>query len=271
MTEASMLQQILKTAFKSCNLDPIPTPLTKQYLDVLVPVITKIINASLTTGIVPDCFKSATVKPLLKKPGHDVNDLKNKNKQTTTTTTLRLSLIFHFSLKFLKMLFWHSLNPICLETTSVKFASSHIGKNHNTETLLLSVTDSLLCKADNRFVLLLTLLDQSAAFDTIDHTILFNRLSYFFGINGIEFKWFISYLSNRTQSVSVGDLTSSSLPLKYGVPQVSVLGPIFFFFFFLPCALNLFLTKLESTTSVTRNLQMIRNFTRHPNPRNFHV
>ena len=71
-----MLELILKTASKSCKLDPIPASLTKQYLDALVPVITKIINTSLTTGIVPDCFKSAIVKPLLKKPGLDVNDLK---------------------------------------------------------------------------------------------------------------------------------------------------------------------------------------------------
>ena len=77
VTEASMLELILRTASKSCKLDPIPTSLTKQYLDALVPVVTKIINTSLTTGIVPDCFKSAIVKPLLKKPGLDVNDLKN--------------------------------------------------------------------------------------------------------------------------------------------------------------------------------------------------
>ena len=93
---------------------------------------------------------------------------------------------------------------------------------------MLSVIDSLLCKADNRLVSLLTLLDQSAAFDTIDHKILLNRSSYSFGISGTVFKWFMSYLTNRTQSVSVGDLNSSPLPLKYGVPQGSVLGPIFF-------------------------------------------
>ena len=77
VTEASMLKLILKTASNSCNLGPIPTPLTKQYPAVLVPVINKIINTSLTTGTVPDCFKSAIVKPLFKKPGLDVNDLKN--------------------------------------------------------------------------------------------------------------------------------------------------------------------------------------------------
>ena len=62
VTEASMLELILKTASKSCNLHPIPTPLTKQYIDFLVPVITKIMNTYLTTGIVPDCCKSTIVK-----------------------------------------------------------------------------------------------------------------------------------------------------------------------------------------------------------------
>ena len=71
-------------------------------------------------------------------------------------------------------------------------------------------------------------MDQSAAFDTIDYKILLNRLSYSFGISGTVFKWFISYLTNRTQSVSVGDLNSLPLPLKYGVPQGSVLCPILF-------------------------------------------
>ena len=78
------------------------------------------------------------------------------------------------------------------------------------------------------FARLLTLLNQSAAFDTVDHKILLNRLSYSFGISGTVFKWFISYLTNRTQSVSVGDINSSSSPLKYGVLQGSVLGPIVF-------------------------------------------
>ena len=162
----------------------------------------------------------------------------------------------------MKRLSWHSLNPTCLETTSVKFAR----QNHSTETLLLSVTDSLLCKADNRLVSLLTLLVQSAAFDTIDHKILLNRLSYTFGISGTVFKWFISYLTNRTQSVSVGDLNSLPLPLKYGVPQGSVLGPILFTPYSQPVS-----DKIREHTSVTRNLQMIRNCTRHPSPQNFNV
>ena len=218
VTEASMLELILKTASKSCKLDPIPTSLTKQYLDALVPVITKIINTSLTTGIVPDCFKSALVKPLLKKSGLDVNDLKNFRPVSNLP----------FLSKILEKVVLAQLESHLSRNNLREVCQSAYRQNHSTETLLLSVTDSLLCKADNRLVSLLTLLDQSAAFDTIDHKILLNRLSYSFGISGTVFKWFISYLTNRTQSVSVGDLNSSPLPLKYGVPQGSVLGPILF-------------------------------------------
>ena len=87
-------------------------------------------------------------------------------------------------------------------------------QNHSTETFLLSVT--------------VLFVRQSATFDTIDHKILLNRLSSSFGISDTVFKWFISYLTYRTQSVSEGDISSSFLPLKCGVPQASVLGPILF-------------------------------------------
>ena len=99
---------------------------------------------------------------------------------------------------------------------------------------MLSVTDSLFCKADNKFVSFLTLLDQSVAFDTVDYKILLNRLSYSFGISGTIFKCLISYLNNSTQSVSVGDINSSFLLLKYGVPQGSVLGSILFILYSQP-------------------------------------
>ena len=68
----------------------------------------------------------------------------------------------------------------------------------------------------------LTLLDLSAAFDTIDHSILFHRLYECYGINGLALSWFKSYLSDRTQSVKVGSVLSHPMDLKFGVPQGSV-------------------------------------------------
>ena len=73
----------------------------------------------------------------------------------------------------------------------------------------------------------MSLLDLSAAFDTIDHDILVSRLHTTFGCSGTVLDWFTSYLSFRTQSVLVGH-ASTSFALKCGVPQGSVLGPLLF-------------------------------------------
>ena len=77
VTDEFALKIINSAAAKSCELDPIPTTLLYENLDILLPTITNIINTSLTTGIVPRDLKTAVVKPLLKKPSLDKNLLKN--------------------------------------------------------------------------------------------------------------------------------------------------------------------------------------------------
>ena len=74
----------------------------------------------------------------------------------------------------------------------------------------------------------LTLLDLSAAFDTIDHATLANRLSDWYGISGQAQIWFSSYLQNRQQSIKIKDTLSDKVTLLYGVSQGSVLGSVLF-------------------------------------------
>ena len=74
----------------------------------------------------------------------------------------------------------------------------------------------------------LCMLDLSSAFDTIDHSILVNRLSSWFGINGSALLWLKSFLTERSYSVKVLDNISAPIILCYGVPQRSVLGPVLF-------------------------------------------
>ena len=72
------------------------------------------------------------------------------------------------------------------------------------------------------------LLDQSAAFDTIDHDTLLDSLSSWFGVSGVVLDWFKSYLSDLIQYIKIGSILSEAKKLLYGVPQGSVLGPILF-------------------------------------------
>ena len=106
-------------------------------------------------------------------------------------------------------------------------------KFHSLESLLLSIIDDFLNKLDNNSNIQLILLDLSAAFDTIDHSILIKRLEDI-GIVGIPLAWIKSYLSERTFSIKIDNHYSSTCKMYYGVPQVSVLGPLPFSLYVLP-------------------------------------
>ena len=147
-------------------LDPIPTSLTKERLSDLLPLITRIVNSSLGSGVVPPQFKQAVVTPMLKKPGLDLNDFKN----------FRPVLNLPFISKILEKVVLTQLQKHLPQNDLLEIRQSAYRKNQSTETALLSVTDGLLRNADDRLVSVLALLDLSAAFDTLDHPILLQRL-----------------------------------------------------------------------------------------------
>ncbi len=99
---------------------------------------------------------------------------------------------------------------------------------HNTETALVQITNDFLLASDQGCISLLVLLDLSAAFDTIDHDILIDRLQNYTGIQGQALRWFRSYLSDRYHFVYLNGEASQISPVKYGVPQGSVLSPLLF-------------------------------------------
>ena len=170
---------------KSCDLDPIPTSVLHDCLDEIIPIVTSIMNKFLPSGIVPQCFKHALVKALLKKASLDPNCLKHY--RPVSNLPFLSKVLERIVLKqFLQHLQSHSL----LEP----FQSAY-QKCHSTETALLRVVD--LQVSDSGCVSILSLLDLLAAFDTTDHNILITRLRSTFGCSGTVLEWFISYLSCR--------------------------------------------------------------------------
>ena len=82
---------------------------------------------------------------------------------------------------------------------------------HSTETALLRVKNDILHSIDDHKAVALVLLDLSAAFDTVDHTIVIQRLEQVFGLDGLVLSWFRSYLDERKQCISVKQAISDAL------------------------------------------------------------
>jgi len=107
-------------------------------------------------------------------------------------------------------------------------------KHHSTETTLPDIHDHIIKALSHQQVTCLTLLDLSAAFDTIDHSNLLERLSSWFGISATALSWIISYVINRLVYVNIENSKSSVIKLLYRVPQGSVLGHLLFILYTTP-------------------------------------
>ena len=209
---------IKQSTIKSCDLDPLPASLLSYCLDDLLPHLTNVINESLQSGTFPSSYKKAIVKPLLKKPTLDPECLKNYRPVSNLS----------FFSKITEKVVLNQLSSHLLDNNLFYPLQSAYRAGHSTETALLKIVNDLLISLDQNKVSVLSLLDLSAAFDTIDHSILIQRLEHSFGISGTPLTWFKSYISDRTQCVSVNGSSSPPTLLQYGVPQGSVLGPLLF-------------------------------------------
>ena len=218
LTEEKVRELINSSAKKTYNLDPMPTSLVIDCIDVLLPIITKMINLSLESGLFADDWKCALVLPLLKKPGLDLL-YKNYRPVSNLQYVSKLTEKAVFEQIHTHMT-THSLYP--------EFQSSY-RKNHSTETALVRVTNDILMKMNTQEpVTLLVMLDLSAAFDTVNHNILLTRLNEELGICGVALEWFKSYLANRGQRITIDGSLSERFSLECGVPQGSCLGsPLF--------------------------------------------
>lgn len=208
---------IRKAPNKSCPLDPLPTSLLKECLDDLLPCITDLMKQSLESGTVPMMFKMARVVPTLKKAKLD------PEKMSSYRPVSNLS----FLSKVLEKLVVKRLMAHLQDNDIEELMQSAYRAQHSTETALIRVHHDLVTALSARRPSVVCLIDLSAAFDTVDHTILLKILEKY-GLRDIPLKWFESYLGRRQQMVSVGNACSTPKQLDSGVPQGSVLGPVLF-------------------------------------------
>ena len=209
---------ILSSNDSTCSLDIIPTYLLKSCLPSLLIPITTLVNLSLSEGSFPTPYKQAIVKPLLKKYNLPPQDL----------ASYRPISNLNFISKIIERIMHSRLSTHLNTFPSISPFQSAYRRLHSTETALLRIQNDLLTAMNQQKLTALVLLDLSAAFDTIDHTILLSRLSSFYGISGSALDLVSSYLHDRTQSVSINGCSTVPTPMLTGVPQGSVLGPLLF-------------------------------------------
>ena len=217
LSDASVAKIIRNSKPTTCLLDPLPTKLVKEYSHIFTPVITKIVNNSLSSAQFYNEWKTAVVIPLLKK--HGLETVKPNYRPVSN-----LSFISKIAEKGV-------ISQLNSHFTSNNLHSSHQSaykQDFSTETALCVLVNDLLWALERSEVSILVALDLSAAFDTVDHNILCSVLHNNFGIRESALEWFRSYLKNRQLKVKIRDSTSDLHTFNYSVPQGSCLGPVLF-------------------------------------------
>jgi hypothetical protein len=195
------------------------TKLLRLASRVISPSLTFILNMSLKTGYCPLDFKIARVSPAFKGKGEVNNE----------TNFRPLSVIGHIAKLTEKCVHDQLLNYL-IKHRFISIDQFAYLKKHSTTTSLHRLIDDILENVNEKEKTGLCFLDIRKCFDTIDHNILIYKLNKY-GIQGTALSWFKSYLTNRSQVVTINNTVSSTKPINIGVPQGTILGPILFLIF----------------------------------------
>ena len=203
---------------KSCKLDPIHTPLLMEFAHLINPFILQLVNSSISYGVFPNQLKRAVITPIIKSPSANNNELKNYRPVSSLP----------FMSKVVEKSIYSQLNEhIEQNHLHAKFQSAY-RRNHSCETGLANIFNDIeRCLNSGENVVLL-LLDSSAAFDTVDHVILVRKLETEYGIKDKALGLIQSYLEQRYFTTQINETEGSPRSLDHGVPQGSLLGPLFY-------------------------------------------
>lgn len=200
---------------KALDIDNFQIRPIKHVLESIAPILAYVFNLAMVTGVFPRKMKRSRVSVLFK--GGDKNVAANYRP---------ISVIPIFSKGFEKIL--HSrFTSFFNKMGALSDAQHGFRKGRSTETALLALKESVLTNIEHKLITLGLFIDFSKAFDSLDHSILTEKLSLH-GVRGTALAFMKSYLEDRYQYVHIGNHKSSLLSISKGVPQGSVLGPLMF-------------------------------------------
>ena len=208
-TTSDIHSLLIKSPTTSCVLDPLPTWLLKDVSDNVVPFLTKLINASIASGVVPCCLKHANVTPEPKKANIDQDNMSSYRPIRNP-----------FVSKLLERYVARCLLDHITANTLLERHQSAYKSHYSTETALVMVQYDILGALDRRYGVILVLLDMSAAFDTVNHEILLSRLEHRYGMAGSMLASMRSYITPSPTGRNIGVIFDTEMSMVSHVKHV---------------------------------------------------
>ena len=234
-TSYNDVRKALNTIRSDCSTghDSIPINLLKPVIEFIISPLTFTINNFISFGTFPEYWKVARISPVPK-----VNNPSSPNDFRPISVLPVLSKVYERVV--LQQLVFHIENLMLYKSTLHGFR-----KSRSTTSCLMKLKDDIINAMNKGEITISVFADYSKAFDSIDFKRLLRKLTNL-NIDKSFLQWMANYLSDRQHYVQIDNKKSSMLIVGFGVPQVSILGPIIF---------NLYVSDLSEQVKYSKTLQ----------------
>ena len=217
--EDDIKNTIPRMATKSCKLDPLPISIFKKAVEdgKFLHIITSIVNLSLNKGQFANTWKTAIIKPLLKKLGLEI-----------IHSSYRLISNLSFISKLTEKCFLNQCLEHCEHQKLLPGYQSAYRKNYSTKTAIIKLCDDLLWAMEQQLVSFFIAIDLPMAFHTVDHNVLLSVLENKFGVGGTALELCDTYVCPRHCKVNINNFYSTPRELPFSVPQGSCADPVLY-------------------------------------------